>query len=84
MINSSPLGENGRHLTDKFLDAFFMSEKFCILMEISLKFAPKGVIDKKSALVQVMAWHRTGDKPLPEAILTQLYDTYIQHWGEMS
>ena len=31
---------------------------------ISLKFIPKGPIDYKSALVQVVAWHRTGEKPL--------------------
>ena len=37
---------------------------------ISLKFVPKGPIDNKPVLVQVMAWHRTGDKPLPELMLT--------------
>ena len=39
----------------------------------SLKFIPKGPIDYKSALVQVVAWHRTGEKPLPESMLTQLH-----------
>ena len=34
---------------------------------ISLKFIPNGPIDYKSALVQVVAWHRTGEKPLPDA-----------------
>ena len=38
-------------------------------------FIPKGVIDNKSALVQVMAWHRTSNKPLPEPMLTQFTDT---------
>ena len=33
----------------------------------------------KSALVQVMAWHRTGEKPLPESMLTQFTDAYIRH-----
>ena len=50
-------------------DAF--NWKFSILIWISLTFVPKGVIDNKSALVWVMAWHRTGNKPLPEPILTQ-------------
>ena len=37
---------------------------------LQTKFVPKGPIDKKSALVQVMAWRRTGDKPfLPELTL---------------
>ena len=35
------------------------------MIEISLKFVPKGAIDNKSAMVQVMSWHRTGHKPLP-------------------
>ena len=34
----------------------------------SLKFVPKGPIDYKSALVQVMACRQTGDKPLPETM----------------
>ena len=34
----------------------FVYEKFCILIRISLKFVPKGLIDNMSALVQVMAW----------------------------
>ena len=38
--------------------AFFVNEKFCTLIEISLKFVPKGAIDKNSALVKIMAWCR--------------------------
>ena len=44
---------------------------------ISLKFIPKGPIDHKLALVQVVAWHRTGEKPLPESMLTQFTDAYM-------
>ena len=39
------------------------NESVWISITISLKFIPKGPIDYKSALVQVMAWHRTGKKP---------------------
>ena len=42
---------------------YFLNENECILIQISLKFVPKGSIDNKSALIQVMAWHWTGDKP---------------------
>ena len=45
----------------------------------SLKFIPKGSIDYKSALVQVVAWHQTGEKPLPESMLTQFTDAYKRH-----
>ena len=34
-----------------FSDAFFVNEKFCILIKIPLKFIPKGPIDKKPVLV---------------------------------
>ena len=54
-----------------------------ISITISLKFVLKGPIDYKSELVQVMAWRRTGEKPLPEPILTQFTAAYIRHQGEI-
>ena len=32
-----------------------------------------GLTDNRSAFVQLMAWRRTGDKPLPEPVMTQLF-----------
>ena len=49
-----------------------------------MKIVPKGPIDKTSALVQVMAWRRTGGKPLPETMLTEFTDAYMLYEGEMS
>ena len=49
-----------------------MNEKFCILIQISLEFVPKGLIDNKTALIQVI-----GDKPLPEPMLTQIYVRHV-------
>ena len=69
-VKSSPPGQNGCHFTGIF-KCIFMNEKFCVLIWISLKFVPKGPVDNKPALVYVIAWHRTGTKPLPQAILTQ-------------
>ena len=53
-------------------------------IKISLKFAPSGPIDYKSVLVQVMAWRWTGDKPSPEAMMTQFNDAYMYHPVSMS
>ena len=64
-------------------NCILMNEKFCILFQISLKFVAKGLIDNMPALVQVMAWHLTGDKPLPEPMMTQFTDAYMWHKGEM-
>ena len=38
-------------------------------LKLSLKFFLRGPIDNKSTLVQAMARHWTGDKPLPESII---------------
>ena len=48
-------------------------------MSISLKFAPKDPIDNNTALVEIMAWHRIGAKPLSEPKLTRFTDVYMWH-----
>ena len=52
--------------------------------QFSLKFVPRSPIDNKPVLVQVMAWRRTGDKPLSEPMLIQFTDAYMWHYGEMN
>ena len=69
-------------LADDIFKCIFLNENVSISIQISLKFAPKGSIDNKLALVQVMAWRQTGDKPLPEAMLTQFTDTNVALWGD--
>ena len=66
-------------LADNIFKCIFLNENIRISIQISLKFVPNGLIDNKPALVQVMAWHQTGDKPLPEAMLTQFTGTYMWH-----
>ena len=34
-----------------FSDAFYVNEKFCISIKISLKFVPKGPIDENPTLI---------------------------------
>ena len=48
------------------------------MIQILLNFVPKGPIDNKAALIQVMAWHRTGHKPLPEPMHTQFTDASMR------
>ena len=50
-----------------------MNENHYIFIPISLNFVPRGPIKKKTLLVQVMAWHLFGTKPLPEPMLTKIY-----------
>ena len=67
--------------SDDIFKCFFINEKVCILIWIPPKCVPKGPIDNNSALVQVMAWRRIGDKPLPETEMIQFTDTYMRRSG---
>ena len=49
-----------------------------LLIKLSLKFVPKGSVDDNPALFQMMAWHRIGNKPVSEPMLTWFTDTYMQ------
>ena len=58
----------------------FLNENDRIPIQISLKFVPGSSIDNnmnKQASVQVTAWRWTGDKSLPEPMLTHFTDAYI-------
>ena len=68
-------------LAEDIFKCIFFNKNVRISIQISLKFVPKGSIDNKSALVQVMAWRRTGDKPLPEAMMTQFTNAYMLTLG---
>ena len=66
-------------LADGIFKCIFLNENNRNLIQISLKFVPMSPIDNKPALVQVMDWCRTGDKPLPEPMLAQFPDEYMWH-----
>ena len=74
-----PLDKMAAILADSILKWIFLNEKFCISIQFSLKFVPKGPIDNKPALVQAMAWCQTGHEPLPEPMSTQFTNAYMQH-----
>ena len=46
---------------------FYMNKKFVFDSTFTelFQFVSKGPVDNKLALVQIMTWRRTGDKPLP-------------------
>ena len=89
--------QNICHLADDKFRCIFLNENVWISIKISLKFVPDGLMNNIPALVQIMAWCRSGNKPLfepmmvclpthicvtlPEPMLTQFTDAYIRHWG---
>ena len=62
--------QNDCHFAGDIFKFIFLPENCCILIQISLEFVPKG-FNNKSALVQVMVCRLSGNKPLPEPLLTQ-------------
>ena len=56
----------------KFFKCIILNENEFISIDISQKFVPKGPINNIPALVQIMAWHRPGDKPLSEPMMVNL------------
>ena len=66
-------------LTDGIFKLIFLNENGRIPIQSSLKFVPRSTIDNEAALVQVMAWRQTGDKPLPEPMTTQFTDADTRH-----
>ena len=66
----------------RHIQYIFINENIFIFIRISLKFVLR--VQLTISLAQVMAWHQSGDKPLPEPKLTQFIDAYMRHKGEMS
>ena len=71
-INTLRPRRNGRHYPDDIFKWIFLNENVWISIKISLKFVPKVSINNIPALVQIMAWRRSGDKPLSEPMMDSL------------
>ena len=63
---------NEQHFADDIFKRIFFNENVWISIKISLKFVPKGPINNISALVQIIAWRRSVDKPLSDPMLVSL------------
>ena len=79
MVNTLRQRQNGQHFADGIYKSFFMTNSTWISINISLKFVPKGQINYITALVQIMAWHGPGDKPLSEPMMAWFTDAYMRH-----
>ena len=61
----------------------FLNENVQTSNKASLKCVPWGSVGDKSSLIQVMAWCRIGNKPLPEPMMTQFIAAYVCHLTPM-
>ena len=63
-------------LADDKFECISLNDNDKIRIRISLTFVPRGSIEP--ALVRVIAWRRTGDKPVSEPMLTKLAKAYMR------
>ena len=68
-LNTLRLWWDGQHFTDDIFKCIFYKQIFSVSIKISLKLIP---IKNIPALVQIMAWHHPGDKPLSEPVMVNL------------
>ena len=68
-VNTLRPRQYGRHFADDTFKRIFVNENVKISIKNSLNFVPKGPFNNNSALVQIMAWRRPGDKPLSEPMM---------------
>ena len=74
--------QDGRRFPDDTFECIFLKENVIILIKISLKFVLKGPINNIPALVQIMAWRRSGDKPLSEPMMVSLPTHICVTWPQ--
>ena len=72
LLNTLRPRQNGRHFADDIFKWIFLNKNVWISINISLKFVPMGPNNNIPTLVQVMAWRRSGDKPLFEPMMVGL------------
>ena len=63
---------NCRHFTDDIFKGIFLNADVLIALKISLKFVPNIRINNIPSLIKIMAWRRSGDKPLSESMMVIL------------
>ena len=63
-LNTLGSTQNGRYFPEDIFKCIFLNKNVWASIKMSLKFVPEDPINNVPALVQTMAWHRSGDKPL--------------------
>ena len=72
VINTLRPRWNEQHFADDIFKRIFFNENVWISIKISLGFVPKGPINNIPALVQIIAWHCSDNKPLSEPMMVSL------------
>ena len=83
LFNTLRRRQNGRHIADEIVKCIFFYENVRFSIEISPNFVCKGSFNNIPALVQIMAWRRSGERPLSEPMMVSLL-IYMRHSASMS
>ena len=81
-VNTLRPKQNGRQFADDTFKRISLNENVRISIKISLNFVPYGPINNILALVQIMAWRWSGDKPLFEPMLVSLPTHICVTWPQ--
>ena len=71
-VNILRPSRNEQHFADDIFKRIFFNENDWISIKSSMKFVLIGPINNIPALVRIMAWCRSGDKPLSEPMVVSL------------
>ena len=71
--------QNGCHFQEDNLDRTLYNENLLIFIQISSNFVPKDQINNDPALVDILAWWLSGDKPLSEPMVAHSTNAYMCH-----
>ena len=82
LFNSLRPKLNLRYFADSIFKCNFLFENVWIPIKFLLAFVPKGPINNIPALVQIMAWRGSGDKPLSEPMMVRLPTHICVTWPQ--
>ena len=71
-LNTLRARQNCRHFADDIFKRIFLNENVWISLKIWLNFVSKVPINNIPAMVQIMVWRRSGDKPLSQPMMISL------------
>ena len=77
------LTQYSQRFPDGISKSIFLKENAQISFKISLKFVPKQPNTNIQALVRILAWRWSGDKPLSQPIMAYFDDTYMRRSDSM-
>ena len=81
-LNTLRLWQSCYHFTDNIFKCIFLNENVWIWVKISIKLVPGGPVSNIPTLVQIMAWCRSGAKPLSELMMVSLLKHICSTWPQ--